>query len=283
MGAMNRSDLAGFLRSRRAMLRPSEVGLPAGQGRRTPGLRREEVAHLAAMSPNYYTRLEQGRAPQPSPQLLRSLARALRLTKDERDHLFYLAGHTPSPEYTGGEVSPGLLRLLDRLTDTPAQVVSDLGEVLAQNAQAVVLLGDLTATDGPERNHTYRWFTDRAFRAIHPPEEHTRHSHSMVADLRAAAAKRPHDRAVTGLVASLRAASPEFAALWDRHDVAVRRFDHKTIVHPEMGPIEVDCEILLSEGQDQRLLVFTAAPGTEAAEKLAFLAVIGQEVFSPEV
>src|SRR6266705_1382210 len=142
---MNRAALADFLRRRREALQPGDVGLPAGipGRRRTPGLRREDVAALATMSTDYYTRLEQQRGPQPSEQMLGSLARALRLTSDERDYLFKLAGHTaPAPVSVATHVPPGLLRVLDRLEDTPALILSSLGETLVQNRMAAALLGD---------------------------------------------------------------------------------------------------------------------------------------------
>src|SRR5690606_13442212 len=151
-GSMDRAQLAEFLRHRREALHPEDVGLSRGPRRRTPGLRREEVAQLAGISTDYLNRLEQARGPQPSPQVLGALARALRLGADERDHLFRLAGH-PAPERGAGSthVSPALLRILDRLPDTPAQVMSELGETLAQTAPAKVLLGDNDARQGLER------------------------------------------------------------------------------------------------------------------------------------
>src|SRR5215469_17103832 len=134
---MDRAALADFLRHRREALRPEDVGLPAGLRRRTAGLRREEVAALAAMSADYYTRLEQQRGPQPSEQMLASLARALRLTGDERDYLFRIAGHNPpAPVTAAAHVAPALLRVLDRLSDTPALILSSLGETLVQNRMA---------------------------------------------------------------------------------------------------------------------------------------------------
>lgn len=277
---MDRLQFADFLRRQRELLQPHDVGLAPGSRRRTPGLRREEVAKLATMSPDYYIRLEQGRGPQPSVQMLTALARALRLTHDERDHLFHLTGHAPPVQYRGDEhVRPGLLRLLDALTGTPAQVVSDLGQILAQNAMAVALLGDQVSFTGPARSFTYRWFTTPAARAIYPVADHAHHSRVQVADLRAAVAARPEDPLARGLVHALRAASPEFVSLWDGHEVAIRRGDAKRVVHPVVGTIDVDCEVLLSEGQDQRLLVFSARPGTDAASKFGLLGVLGQQQF----
>lgn len=276
--SVDRKDLADFLRRRRELLQPPDVGLPAGVRRRTPGLRRHEVAQLAGMSPDYYIRLEQGRGPQPSPQMLTALTRALRLNRDERDHLFHLAGHPAPPTFGADEhVSPGLLRLLDAFTALPAQVISDLGAILVQNPMAVTLLGEQTAFTGLARSFTYRWFTDPTAREIYPPEDHGFQSRAQVADLRAAVALRPHDPLADKLVRALRSTSPEFAALWDRHDVAVRRSDRKRIVHPAVGIIDIDCEVLTTARQDQRLLVFTPRPGTAAVGQLELLRVIGSQ------
>ncbi|AGZ40840.1 helix-turn-helix transcriptional regulator [Actinoplanes friuliensis] len=275
---MDQRDLADFLRRRRELLQPADVGMPAGARRRTPGLRRHEVAQLAGMSPDYYIRLEQARSPQPSPQMLTALARALRLNRDERDHLFHLAGHPAPPAFGADDhVSPGLLRLLDAFTTLPAQIVSDLGAVLVQNQMAVALLGEQTAGTGLSRSFIYRWFTDPGIRALYPPEDHEHQSQVQVADLRAAVALRPRDALADKLVRALRAASDEFSALWDRHEVAVRRSDRKRIVHPAVGTIDVDCEVLTTARQDQRLLVFTARPGTDAVGQLELLRVIGSQ------
>ncbi|GGM38683.1 helix-turn-helix transcriptional regulator [Dactylosporangium sucinum] len=278
---MQRDDLADFLRRRRLAINPGDVGLSEGPRRRTAGLRREEVAMLAGMSTDYVVRLEQGRSAQPSAQLLTALARALRLSDDERDHLFHLAGHRPPP--SGGaeaHARAGLLRMLDLLGDTAAMVVSDLGETLAQNRMSTLLMGDQTALRGDRRYRIWRWFTDPGVRVVHPPEEEGYHSRAMVADLRATAARRAGDADVEGLVRRLRAASPEFASLWDEHRVAVRRADRKTIVHRQVGPVRVDCETLMTPDQGQYLLVYTPTAGTDAAEKLALLAVVGLQQFA---
>lgn len=167
---MDRTRLADFLRRSRERLRPQDVGLPAGPRRRTPGLRREELAHLAGVSADYVMRLEQARSSQPSTQLLAALARALRLTPDERDHLYLLAGHRP-PEgpRAGHQIRPALLYLLDRLGDTPAQLLTDLGDLLAQNALAEALFGRVNDLDEQDRNIAWRWFTNPASaRHTHP-------------------------------------------------------------------------------------------------------------------
>ena len=278
---MDRGALADFLRRRREALRPEEVGLPVGARRRTRGLRREEVAALAAMSTDYYTRLEQQRGPQPSEQMLASLARALRLTSDERDYLFQIAGHNPpTPAAAATHVAPALLRVLDRLSDTPALILSNLGETLVQNRMADALFGDKSGYTGLARSEIYRWFTDPAERLRYPEHDRDRQSRAQVANLRAAyGSMGPRSRAGE-LARALQKASPEFAALWERHEVAKRFEDHKTLIHPELGPIEVDCQVLFTEDQSQALLVLTAPPRTEGYEKLQLLAVLGQQRFA---
>jgi transcriptional regulator with XRE-family HTH domain len=275
---VNHAELAAFLKSRRDRVRPADVGLPTGPRRRVPGLRREEVAQLAGLSADYYTELERGRGAQPSAQVLVALGRALRLSGDERDHLFHLADRPgPAAHGTAVHAQPALLGLLDRLTTTPAQIINDLHESLAQNPLAVALVGPAPATRGPEASFVYRWFTDPGARDLYPVEDHPHHSRVFVADLQAVAARRARDPELTRMVATLRRRSEEFAALWERRDVALRRTDHKRIVHPLLGVIELDCHSLFSEDGRQRLLWFSAPPGTEGAAQLELLSVIGTQ------
>jgi len=277
---MDREDLADFLRRRREDLRPDDVGLPAGRRRRTAGLRREEVAQLANMSTDFYARIEQRRGSRPSEATVAALARALRLTLDERDHLFHLAGYEPPARgIRSDHVSPPLLRILDHL-NAPAQVASDLAVTLVQNEMAVALLGVQTEFEGPRRSLFYRWFTDPEEREHYPPEDHDEHSRTYVAALRAVYGRDSGDAEARELVELLRAESPEFERLWDQHEVAVRRDTHKRVVHPTVGTLELDCQILTAENNTERMIVFTAAPGTEDAEKLKLLAVVGNQTFS---
>lgn len=281
MVSMDRRELADFLRRSRERLRPQDMGLPTGPRRRTPGLRREEVTQLAGMSADYYMRLEQARGPQPSVQLLASLARALRLNDDERDHLFLLAGHRPPQgRQAGRHVRPGLLFLLDQLTNTPAQILNDLGDLLAQNAMAQALFGAVCSLAEADRNIVWRWFTDPTLRRAYPAEEHDHYSRLHVADLRAAVTRRANDVASTELVKRLTAASPEFVSLWERHEVGVRRQSQIRVIHPAIGAIELDWETLLTPSEDQRLLIFTAAPGSAAVAQLELLNVVGYEQFT---
>ncbi|MFE3113479.1 helix-turn-helix transcriptional regulator [Kitasatospora indigofera] len=283
MGGMtiDRRELADFLRRSRDRVRPQDAGLPAGPRRRIPGLRREEVAQLAGMSADYYIRLEQARGPQPSPQMLAALARALRLSTDERDHLYLLAGHRPPAARAAGDhVAPGLLHLLDQLPGTPAQVLGELGDVLAQNAMARALLGGVCTVSEHGRNVVWRWFADPAARAAYPAEEHGHYSRVHVADLRAAVGRRAGDPAAVRLVERLRGASEEFAGLWELHEVAVRRHSRMRVLHPVIGPVDLDCQILLAPEGDQRLVLLTPPPGTDTAERLALLRVVGTEQFA---
>ncbi len=212
---MDRVALAELLRSRRERLDPAEVGLPAGRRRRTPGLRRDEVAALASISTDYYARLEQRRGPHPSPGVLSALARALRMTEDERDHLFHLAGQTPPARHnSGGHLSPGMLYLLDRLDDTPAFVIDDLSRVVVQNRMSKLVSGDQEQLTGRERSHVWRWFTDESSRVRVPEEDWETHSRVHVADLRATVGRRGDHPEVSAMVTDLLDASAEFAGLW---------------------------------------------------------------------
>ncbi|WP_405737356.1 helix-turn-helix transcriptional regulator [Streptomyces sp. NBC_01537] len=279
---MDRVGLADFLRRSRARLVPMDVGLTEGTRRRTPGLRREEVAQLAGMSVDYYTRLEQSRGPRPSRQILTALARALRLTDDTRDHLFHLAGEEPPRGGHGtGHVRPGLLLVLYRLEDTPAQVVSDFGDVLAQNFMAAALFGDISARPQAQRNIVRKFFTDPGSRALFPSEDRAEHARIHVANLRALLAARPDDPRPASLVVELRARSEEFARLWDTPEVAVRGSGVKRVRHPVVGDLELDCEVLLSAEHDQRLILHTARPGSESYERLRLLRVVGLQDLTP--
>lgn len=232
------------------------------------------------MSADYLMRLEQARSPQPSTQLLRALAQALRLTDDECDHLYLLAGHRPpGGRSAGSHVRPGLLYLLGRLTGVPAQILSDLGDVLAQNPLADTLFGDICPPvrhdHRTDHNIVWRWFNDPRIRAAFPEQDHDDTSRLHVADLRAAVARRGPDPVASALVERLRASSAEFARRWDRHEVAVRRRSRMRVRHPSVGLLELDCETLLTHAEDQRLILMTAPPGSPSADFLDLLRVVG--------
>lgn len=275
--------MSDFLRKRREALQPEDVGLPRGRRRRTPGLRREEVAAFAAMSPDYYSRLEGGRGPQPSEPMLTAIARALRLTLEERDHLFVLAGHgVPTRAMSMDHIDPGLLRILDRLEDTPAVVMNRLAETLRQTRSHVAFAGDHSHYTGQERSAIHRWFTDDAERALYHPAEWDGHSRTLVSMLRSGYALDGPDSRAGALVRTLLTASAEFRRLWDRHEAGLLHLDAKRFLHPTVGPLELHCQVLHDSGRQQTLLVFTATPGSESHEKLELLSVIGGQWPAPQ-
>lgn len=273
---IDRAGLAEFLRSRRVALQPEDVGLPRGQRRRTSGLRREEVAALSHMSADYYARLERERGPQPSEQMLASIAQGLHLSRDERDHLFRLAGHRPPVRGAGADhLSPGMLRIFDRLADTPAEIVTELGETLRQTPLGVALVGDLCRYTGPSRSIGYRWFTDPHTRELYPPEDHDFYSRMYASGLREVLALRGPDSRAARLAELLTEQSEEFRTVWAAHEVGIRPHETKRFQHPAVGLLELSCQILLDPVESHSLLVYTAAPGSESYEKVQLLSVIG--------
>jgi transcriptional regulator with XRE-family HTH domain len=274
-GTENRTELARFLRSRRDALTPAQVGLPPGVRRRTPGLRRDEVAALASMSTNYYERLEQARGPRPSPTVLAAIARGLRLSAEEREHLYLLAEQPlPAQGDRRGELDGALVITMDSLTATTiAMIVDDLGTVLAQNRLSVEVFGRLAGQADHADNMVWRWFTDPAWRASWAPTDmHDAIATGFVADLRALAAQRGHDPATARFVDELGAASDEFAQIWDQHDVYRMQAGFEVLRHPQVGRLALECGVLRGETPGQRLFVFRAAPGTPTGGRLAALA-----------
>jgi transcriptional regulator with XRE-family HTH domain len=271
---MDRAQLADFLRTRREALQPEDVGLPRGPRRRTGGLRREEVAALSGMSPDYYSRIEQQRGPQPSEQMLAAIARGLHLSLDERDHLFRVGGHpAPQRNLRGDHINPGIMRILDRLEDTPAQVMNHLGETLKQTRPGIALMGDDSRWTGLARSMVYRWFTDPEARLIYPAEDHPMHGRVFTAQFRQAYARGLPRTAE--LLDALLADSPDFASVWAEHQVEGGYRDRKRISHVQLGLMDLHCQTLLDPDQSQTLLVFTAVPGTESYEKLQLLSAVG--------
>ncbi len=274
---MDRVLLADFLRARREVLQPEDVGLPRGQRRRTGGLRREEVAALAGMSADYYSRIEQQRGRAPSERMLVALARALRLNLNERDHLFALGGiAAPQRIIRDDHVGPTMMRIVGCLLNVPAMLMSRFGETLLQTPPAVALLGDFTRYSGLSRYLVYRWFTgDPQVRGLHPVEDHPRRGRVFAAEIRNAYTADPTGKAGE-IVAALLEASSEFAEIWRLHEVGVtHHHDLKRYLHPELGELELYSEMLVDPEQCQTLLVFTAVPGSPSRGKLQLLAAVG--------
>ncbi|AGZ41868.1 helix-turn-helix transcriptional regulator [Actinoplanes friuliensis] len=265
---MARQELARFLRDRREGLRPADVGLPAGPRRRTPGLRREEVAGLAHISVDYYVRLEQARGPHPSGRILEALTGALRLTTAERNHLFRLAGASPAPPGAPSrQVRPYVADLLRRLPGSAAIVTDATYDVIAWNPLAEALLGDL----GSRPNLARRRF-------LEPGREYgpgaADFAEIAVARLRSSAARYPHDTGLSRLLTELWDGSPEFRAVWETNPVRVPGHRTKTIEHPVAGPLKVNCDVLTVPDDDQQVVFVTADPGTPAARALRLLSPV---------
>ncbi|MEZ0074928.1 helix-turn-helix transcriptional regulator [Planotetraspora sp. GP83] len=275
---MDRVRLAEFLRSRREALQPEDVGLPRGGRRRTGGLRREEVAVLSDMSVDYYSRLEQRRGPHPSEQMLAALARGLRLSLEERDHLFRLAGYAvPQRTLRGDHINPGMMRVFDGLDDAAAQVVNYLGETLKQTRLSKALIGDETLRTGMDRSAHYRWFTDRTARSIYHEDDHPTHSRLIAANLHDLYTRDRENPRVGAIVDALLTESTEFAAMWREQPINRLYCPPKRIQHPQLGLLELHCQTLIDPDQSQILVVYTAPSGSESHDKLRLLSVIGDQ------
>ncbi|GAA0343731.1 helix-turn-helix transcriptional regulator [Actinoallomurus spadix] len=262
----------------RDRLSPEVVGLPAGGQRRAPGLRREELALLAGISVDYITRLEQGRAANPSPQVVEALARALRLSNGERAHLFCLAGLVPpGPDTVPAYITPSVQRMLDRLAGTPVAVYDAAWTLLVANPPYAALMGDPSGWRGNERNAVWRNFLGYESRVRQTPETQHALRTALVAGLRAAVGRYPADQPLRRLVAELRARSELFAELWDSGAVGRHEAARKTIDHPQVGAVTLDCDVVTVAGSDLNIMIYTAEPGTEDAERLALLTVLGTQ------
>lgn len=271
----DRTELAAFLRNRRDRIRPSDVGLPETGRRRTPGLRRQEVAQLAGMSVEYYVRLEQARGPRPSRQVLSSLARALMLSGDERAYLFRVTGEEPQPvRGPRREVAPAIRHLLDSLTSTPAYVLDAKYDVLAWNTLATHFIGDMSLASESGRN-IIMWMFRRSDDDPGVREQGTGDcmERNSVADLRVAYARYPEDPGITRMVTVLLGTSSRFARLWEEREVRERRGFHKRVEHPLVGPLEFACQVLHVPESDQRVMLYCAEPGSRSEEGMRRLAV----------
>ncbi|MEV4349190.1 helix-turn-helix transcriptional regulator [Actinoplanes sp. NPDC049596] len=277
---MDSWEFGQAVRRWRDRLVPAEVGVPAGGRRRAAGLRREELAALTGISVDYLTRLEQGRSTSPSAQVVEALARSLRLSGTERELLFRHAGLTPpGRDVVPTRIAPSVQRLLDRFSHTPVVVLDAASNVIVANRPYDALMGDTTAWRGLERNTLWRNFVGPAGRAVHTPAELARFQAVLVADLRLTAARYPADHDVKRLIAALTAHSPLFVELWNSADsVTITDYSrHKVVDHPDVGRLTLDCDTLMVAGDDLRITIYTAEPGTEDAEKLALAIALGTQ------
>ena len=271
------TELGRFLTARRTQVTPAEVGLTPGTGvRRTPGLRREEVAVLAGMSIDYYTRLERGRETRPSPAVVDSLARALKLDQDEHNHLRELAARAShfapeAPPVPSRTVRPQLKLLLESLRPNPAYVTSRTLDVLAANPGALALFTGLDEWPASQRNIARFLFLHPNAREIYGDWEYQ--IRGCVARLRALAGTEPDAPDLAALAGELLVKSPEFAKLWERYDVTRRAAaQKKTFHHPQIGTITLSFQGMQLEGTPgQRLGVYTAEPGTPDHDAMLLL------------
>lgn len=267
------------LRRYRDRVSPQDAGLAVGGRRRAKGLRREELAQLAGISVDYITRLEQGRAVNPSAQVIEALARALRLSAPERGRLFNLAGRVPPGQGTvPAYIPPGVQRMLDRLRETPVAVFDAAMTQLVASPLYVALMGEHV---GDERNAVWRNFVGAPGRVRHTTESLLELRAAQVSTLRATAQRYPADQNVRRLIDELRARSELFTELWDTEVVAPQQLSsHKIIDHPQVGAITLDCDVLTVPGADLTIMVYTADPSSDDAERLALLAVVGTQPFA---
>lgn len=264
----------------RDRIAPETVGVSLGSRRRAKGLRREELAGLTGISVDYLTRLEQGRATSPSAQVVESLARALRLTDDEREQLFRLAGlAAPGPGSVPTRITPSVQRLLDRLGSTPLAVFDAAWNLLLANAPYEAVMGETSSWRGLERNSVWRNLVGSGSRVVHTDDDLEAFHARLVADLRLTATRYPADPGLKRLVSELRVRSPRFAELWESADLTPGpdRSRHKIIDHPEVGLIGLDCDTLTVAQDDLRIMVYTAEPGSEDADRLALAIVLGTQ------
>jgi transcriptional regulator with XRE-family HTH domain len=271
-GQRRRDELADFLRRRRESIKPEDVGLNGGGRRRTPGLRREEVAQLAGVGTTWYTWLEQGRDVRASMDVLEAIARGLKLTPAERAHLILLGrGEEPPPSKGPAErVAPTLKRLIENLGANPAWVLGRRWDYLAWNDAAKVVFGDLGAVPRAERNHVWLTFVDPARREMYSDWEHT--YPMLVAKFRADSAHHLGDPAFEELIHALRQSSPEFCKAWKRHEVARTGVGRKEIHHPTAGLLVFEHAVFHpAEAPEQRLVLHSPVPETDTPAKLAEL------------
>jgi transcriptional regulator with XRE-family HTH domain len=274
--------LGPTIRAWRDRLTPASVGLPARHARRAAGLRREELAELAGVSVDYVVRLEQGRATTPSAQVAAALARALHLTTAERDHLFRLARLAPpADDRIADHIPPGVQRVVARLGDAAAAVFAADWQLLWWNRGWAALLGDPSSTPPALRNFardTFPTASDDGSRLSRWPVvslDDDAKKAAIVSDLRRATGRFPEDRRLARLVRDLADGNTEFAALWAAGAVGAHREDRKTVRHPEVGAVTVDCDVLTDGDAELKIVILTAAPDTEDETKLRLATVAG--------
>ncbi|MEU0049753.1 helix-turn-helix transcriptional regulator [Streptomyces sp. NPDC006309] len=275
-----RAELSEFLRSRRARLKPEDVGLPDfGRHRRVPGLRREELAQLAGVSVAYYTRLEQGNGKNVSSEVLGSIARALRLTDAEHAHLTHLAkpkAHKKKPAARQQQVRPALRQLLDTMDGVPAYVVGRRAEILAWNRMAAALFGDWAQLPPGERNWARLVFLCPEYRDLFVDWEQK--AIDIVCALRMDAGCYPDDPRLSALVGELSVKSEEFRRLWATHDVKEKSHGVKHLHHPLVGALALNFESFrLTDGSDQSLITYHAEPASPSADSLRLLSSWGTD------
>ena len=267
--AERRAELTDFLRTRRARLVPEDVGLISGSRRRTPGLRREEVALLANIGSTWYTRLEQGLPINVSAEVLESIAKALQLTDVERQHLFTLAG-APVPDRIDTQseaITPQLRRIVDALYPNPAYVRGRRWDVLAANRASEYLLGISSPEVGPKINTLFRFFTNPEARVCFPKWHVI--GPKLVAQFRAVAARYPDDEHLRALVSTLQARSEQFRRWWAQHDVYDVTQGFKQFFHPAVGDLTLDHVVLsVPDFADVRLIAYCVEPGSESERRL---------------
>ncbi|MGW1530519.1 helix-turn-helix transcriptional regulator [Streptomyces sp. NPDC002159] len=278
---MSTAEFGKAVRRWRDQFSPDTAGLATGRRRRASGLRREELAHLAGISVDYVTRLEQGRSCHPSTQVVESLARALRLSLPEREHLFELAGLAPpGPETVPAYITPSIHRLLDRLGETPVAVFDAACMLLVYNAPYAALMGDPSEWRGNERNGVWRHFLGLGSRVRYTPDEKVAFEIAVVSDLRAAAARYSADHQLHHMIRELRSHSARFSELWDSGAVGRHEAARKTVDHPQVGVLRLDCDVLTVAGSDLRIMMYTAEPGTVDAERLALVTTLGMQTLA---
>lgn len=272
---MTRSEFGNTVRRWRDRVSPEAAGLNAGSHRRAAGLRREELAFLAGISVDYVTRLEQGRASNPSSQVIEALGRALRVSATEREQLFRTAGLIPPGQGTvPAFIAPSVQRMLDRLVATPVAVLDAATNLLLANPMYTALMGEQL---GKERNATWRNFLGSGNRVRHTPESLEQLRSAQVAELRTSSQRYPADLQLRNLISELKAKSPLFADMWESSDSVQHSSAAKIIDHPQIGSLTLDCDILAVAGSDLRIMIYTAEPGTPDAQNLALLGVLGSQ------